>query len=85
MPPRAQRAEAAAIAKADRVLEIGAGSGCLAALAANFGQEVYAIELMKHWCSAPDRAFGISAAATWICARATGLLDGRMAASSTCS
>ncbi|WBL77258.1 hypothetical protein I3J27_30175 [Bradyrhizobium xenonodulans] len=31
---------------------------------------------MKHWCSAPDRAFVTLAAATWICAQATGLQDG---------
>lgn len=36
--------EAAAIAKSDRVLEIGAGSGYLAALAANLGREVCAME-----------------------------------------
>lgn len=36
--------EGAAIAKSDRVLEIGAGSGYLAALAAKLGREVCAVE-----------------------------------------
>lgn len=40
----ARMLEAAAIAKSDRVLEIGAGSGYLAALAAKLGREVCAIE-----------------------------------------
>jgi protein-L-isoaspartate(D-aspartate) O-methyltransferase len=40
----ARMLEAAAIAKSDRVLEIGAGSGYLAALAANLGLEVCALE-----------------------------------------
>lgn len=40
----AKMLEAAAIAKSDRVLEIGAGSGYLAALAANLGREVCAVE-----------------------------------------
>ncbi|WP_461626069.1 protein-L-isoaspartate O-methyltransferase family protein [Bradyrhizobium sp. 25ACV] len=40
----ARMLEAAAIAKSDRVPEIGAGSGYLAALAAKLGQEVCAIE-----------------------------------------
>lgn len=40
----AKMLEAAAIAKSDRVLEIGAGSGYLAALAANLGREVCAME-----------------------------------------
>ncbi|MET4788383.1 protein-L-isoaspartate(D-aspartate) O-methyltransferase [Bradyrhizobium japonicum] len=40
----ARMLEAAAIAKSDRVLEIGAGSGYLAALAAKLGREVCALE-----------------------------------------
>ncbi|MGY3506807.1 protein-L-isoaspartate(D-aspartate) O-methyltransferase [Bradyrhizobium sp. USDA 4472] len=40
----ARMLEAAAIAKSDRILEIGAGSGYLAALAAKLGREVCAIE-----------------------------------------
>lgn len=40
----ARMLEAAAIAKSDRILEIGAGSGYLAALAANLGREVCAME-----------------------------------------
>ncbi|UWU75427.1 protein-L-isoaspartate(D-aspartate) O-methyltransferase [Bradyrhizobium huanghuaihaiense] len=40
----ARMLETAAIAKSDRVLEIGAGSGYLAALAAKLGQEVCALE-----------------------------------------
>ncbi|WP_271672199.1 protein-L-isoaspartate O-methyltransferase family protein [Bradyrhizobium sp. CCBAU 51627] len=40
----AKMLEAAAIAKSDRILEIGAGSGYLAALAAKLGHEVCAIE-----------------------------------------
>lgn len=40
----ARMLEAAAIAKSDRVLEIGAGSGYLAALAAKLGRKVCAIE-----------------------------------------
>ncbi|WP_426435612.1 protein-L-isoaspartate(D-aspartate) O-methyltransferase [Bradyrhizobium genosp. P] len=40
----AKMLEAAAIAKLDRVLEIGAGSGYLAALATKLGREVCAIE-----------------------------------------
>ncbi|MHC2378351.1 protein-L-isoaspartate(D-aspartate) O-methyltransferase [Bradyrhizobium liaoningense] len=40
----AKMLEAAAIAKSDRVLEIGAGSGYLAALAAKLGREVCALE-----------------------------------------
>lgn len=73
----AKMLEAAAIAKSDRVMEIGAGSGYLAALAAKLGGRFARSSAMKHWCSAPDRAFGISAAATWICVRATGPQDGR--------
>lgn len=75
--------EAAAIAKSDRVLEIGAGSGYLAALAAKLGREVCAIERHEALVRQADRAFGISAVATWICVRATGPQDGRKAASST--
>lgn len=40
----AKMLEAAAISKSDRVLEIGAGSGYLAALAASLGREVCAVE-----------------------------------------
>ncbi|SCB55746.1 protein-L-isoaspartate(D-aspartate) O-methyltransferase [Bradyrhizobium shewense] len=40
----ARMLEAAAIAKSERVLEIGAGSGYLAALAAKLGREVCALE-----------------------------------------
>lgn len=46
-PYVAKMLEAAAIAKSDRVLETGAGSGYLAALAANLGREVCAEALVQ--------------------------------------